>query len=143
MDGNPHSCARIEEILSAECEVVSVSEDPGADCSLLGDFDVIIQDAAWGPAPVADEPLPSRAVLLLQEDDAVPLDYRDRNLDDVLFRPVDRSEVLARVRLMGRKRRLMAQVLDLERVEPDRVEVRTEPEPKPKPSSGTFLRAAA
>jgi two-component system cell cycle response regulator len=140
MDGNPLSCGRIEEILSSECEVVTVTEDPGLDCNLLGEFDVIVHDSAWSATTRLDRALPSRTLLLLDEGEAIPLDCRDRNVDDVLFRPVDRSEVLARVRLMGRKRRLMAQILDLETSPLAAVPAIA---PKPRPSPGTFLRAAA
>ncbi|MBM6594196.1 response regulator [Microvirga pudoricolor] len=146
MDGDPRSCSRIEEILSAECEVVCVSDDPGADCSLLGEFDVIIRDAAWPPVPEPVDPNPSRTLLLLDEGEPIPRDCRDRNVDDVLARPVDRSELLARVRLAGRKRRLMAQILDLDgsKVPDGRpAEPAPAPAPAPEPRSATFLRSAA
>ncbi|MET0742859.1 MAG: hypothetical protein ABWY78_05765, partial [Microvirga sp.] len=148
LDGNDRSCRRIEEILGACCEVVTVTGgvSPG-EVSLLGDFDVVIQDMVIqdGGTPFRSDSgtaVPPCNLLLLDEGVPVPADCRDRNIDDVLFRPVDRSELIARVHLLGRKRILLARLLG--EASPHPVPRPETPAPAPEPKRGaSFLRTAA
>jgi DNA-binding response OmpR family regulator len=141
MDRDERSCRRIEEILGEYCEVVSVTDHATAgDISLLGDFDVVIQDGASPFRGDSGNPVPPRILLLLDEGAPIPEDCRDRNIDDVLFRPVDRSEVLSRVRLLGRKRDLMARLQG--EASPEPLPSPTTPAPEPR-RSASFLRTAA
>lgn len=102
------SSRRIEHILSEECEIVTIGENDQASLHLLGSFDVIIREDGWRPAFLL--PLEPQTLLLLDKGAAIP-DGKSQTFDDIIFRPIDRSEVLSRIRLAGRKHRLMRPML--------------------------------
>jgi two-component system, cell cycle response regulator len=113
LDADRLSRERLTEILSRDCDIVATESEAQALAKLaLGAFDFVVAGLPWHAVRTSrlgqrvrllGRGRQPRLLLVTGGGEWRGQDLEEQGIDDVILRPVDRSEVLARARLAWRK----------------------------------------